>query len=118
MVQDLRFSFKDTQESAKKIGWTRMEICAQNWLGGIYTEIGDFKSAEKLLLDGLDKAKEIKSKGRLGFYYRSLAILYEKSGRYSEANPQITKAHDVFDELGMKNAANEVLDLIHTNIAS
>lgn len=111
-------SFESTQESANKIGWTRMEICAQNWLGGIYTEIGDFKEAEELLLSGLDRAKIIKSKGRLGFYHRSLAILYVKSGRYFEANSQITKAYDVFEELGMKNAAIEVLRLIHTDIAS
>lgn len=111
-------SFEHTQELAKKIGWIRMEICAQNWLGGIYTEIGDFPYAEELLTSGLSRAKIIKSKGRLGFYHRSLAILYEKCGRYSEANSQCTKAHDVFEELGMKNAANEVLELIHTNKAS
>jgi len=110
--------FEKAQQDAMKIGWTRMEVCAQNWIAKIYIFQDQLILAETLLKEGLEVTEKISSKGRLGFYHQDLAILYKKRQEKettSLENKYMSHYHQacsIFIDLGMDNALKNLRKFI------
>jgi tetratricopeptide (TPR) repeat protein len=108
-----REAFNSVMERANTFGWQWLANYAQNYLGDIAVNEGDYDEAERLLEPGLKMAERNKEKRRIASYKRSLAYLRQKQGRVDDALAWAREARDGFDRLGIEHERRKMDHLIH-----
>ena len=94
---------------AKSIKWQRNIIYAQNHLAYIAIAQNQLDEAEVLLQASLPIEKD---KRATAFHKYTYACFYQKKGNMEEARRLVKEAFDGYEDLGMKQEAQEVEELL------
>ncbi|GCE07885.1 hypothetical protein KDAU_52140 [Dictyobacter aurantiacus] len=110
-------TFQKVMEEANTFGWQWLANGAQNYLGDIARNEGDYDTAERLLELGLRIAERNNEKRRTAKYKSSLAYLRQKQGRRDEALEWARMAYSDFSRikvLGVDLEIKRMESLINT----
>jgi len=103
-----RKAFQDVMERANTFGWQWLANGAQNYLGNIARDEGDFDKAERLLELGLRIAERNNEKRRAAKYKSSLAYLRQKQGRMDDALSLAHTAREDFSRIKALGVDKEI----------
>jgi tetratricopeptide (TPR) repeat protein len=95
--------YKEAIKIYEKQGDYEEVYSAKNHIGVLYSDLKDYKNAEKYYLEALEGAKKIGNKEIEADAYLGLGIIYEQKGDKKKAREYYMKAHELYKSVGSSN---------------